>query len=384
MEDGDRDPDRSPRFRRVGAKVLLVLGCLALLLANITVWLRLTALDTDRFVGALAPLAQDRELNDALAIELTGRIFDEVDVESRVAEAVGDDSGLIVATVTRLARGLVSDALRDVLESDAFAGVWERALRDTHRQALAVVEGDSADIALRLTDVLDRADRALEDLGFDVVDRRTVERIDDVVVARADQVKTAGRVVELLRTLSWALPLAAVVLLGLALLAAVDRRHMAGLIGVGAAVAMVVTFVALRIGRRVLFDRIDGDIARRAAGDVWTNALTPLFRQTAALLALGLVVATAAWLLGPASLPVRVRGRVAAGRRGEQPAPSPLAARLAPYRRQVQAAVLVLAAVGLLLLPSLTVTTALVIAAVAALLVLALDRLRPAPPPTPA
>ncbi|HEY8548116.1 MAG TPA: hypothetical protein VIL36_23825 [Acidimicrobiales bacterium] len=374
MEDGDRPAPAPPaRGRRVGARALLVLGCLVLLVANLTVWLRYTALDTDRFVPALAPLARDPELTDALAAELTGRIFAEVDVEARVAAALPDDDPLIVATVTRLARGLVTDALRDALRSDAFATVWERALRETHRRALAVVDGDATDIALELTAVLDRADRTLEDLGVDLVDRRTIERIDDVVVARAEDVDTAGRVVELLRTLAWALPLAAVVLLGVALLVAADRRHTAGLLGAGVAVTMVVTFVALRITRRVLVDRIEGDVARRAAGEVWAGALAPLFRQTAVLLVLGLVVALGAWFLGPAAASLRAWGRDRA--RG----PSPVVARLAGHRRRLQVGVLVAGAAVLLFLPSLSLTTAVVVVALAGLLVVLVDVVVPSP-----
>ena len=368
-------PTRPRRARRIGAKALLALGCVVLLLANVTVWLRLTALDTDRFVAALAPLADDRDLDEGLAVALTDRIMRRVDVEAQVQQALPNDNPLVVATVTRLARGLVQDTLLNVLESDAFTTIWTEALRRTHRRALQVIDGADGSIALQLTDVLDRADQALTDRGLDIIDQQTIADLDRIVVARSDDVQTVGQAVDILRTLAVVLPIVTLALLALAVLLALDRRHMLGLVGVGMVVTMVVTAVALRIGRRVLFDQIEGDVRRRAVGAVWTGLLTPLFRQTAVLLVLGLLLASGAWLLGPAASAVRVRGWLGGGARAAST--SPALAALGAHRRQVQAGVCVIGAAALLLLPSLTVTTALVVAVLVVVTVVGLEVLTP-------
>ena len=368
-------PTRPRRARRIGAKALLALGCVVLLLANVTVWLRLTALDTDRFVAALAPLADDRDLDEGLAVALTDRIMRRVDVEAQVQQALPNDNPLVVATVTRLARGLVQDTLLNVLESDAFTTIWTEALRRTHRRALQVIDGADGSIALQLTDVLDRADQALTDRGLDIIDQQTIADLDRIVVARSDDVQTVGQAVDILRTLAVVLPIVTLALLALAVLLALDRRHMLGLVGVGTVVTMVVTAVALRIGRRVLFDQIVGDVRRRAVGAVWTGLLTPLFRQTAVLLVLGLLLASGAWLLGPAASAVRVRGWLGGGARAAST--SPALAALGAHRRQLQAGICVVGAVALLLLPSLTVTTALVVAILVVVTVVGLEVLTP-------
>ena len=368
-------PTRPRRARRIGAKALLALGFVVLLLANVTVWLRLTALDTDRFVAALAPLADDRDLDEGLAVALTDRIMRRVDVEAQVQQALPNDNPLVVATVTRLARGLVQDTLLNVLESDAFTTIWTEALRRTHRRALQVIDGADGSIALQLTDVLDRADQALTDRGLDIIDQQTIADLDRIVVARSDDVQTVGQAVDILRTLAVVLPIVTLALLALAVLLALDRRHMVGLVGVGMAVTMVVTAVALRIGRRVLFDQIVGDVRRRAVGAVWTGLLTPLFRQTAVLLVLGLLLASGAWLLGPAASAVRVRGWLGGGARAAST--SPALAALGAHRRQLQAGICVVGAAALLLLPSLTVTTALVVAILVVVTVVGLEVLTP-------
>jgi hypothetical protein len=389
MEDGARTvaaPDDRPsrrrggRGRRVGAKVLLVLGCVVLLVANVVVWARLTALDTDRFVAAVGPLSSDRELTDALAVELTDRILEQVDVRQRVEAALSDDNPLVVSIASRLARTLVEDALRTVMASEQFDRVWTTAVREAHERALQVIDGADGSVAIRVTDVLQDADDVLSDRGLDVIDSTTIQRIDDIVVTSSERLQQVQQGVSTLRTLAVVLPVATVVLLGVAVLLAVDRRHMLALVGVGVAVTMVVTFVALRIGRRVLSEQIEDATARMAAGDVWTNALTPLFRLTAALLALGLLLALGAWLLGPAPVPVRVRGWIAARRGGEGAEalpPAPALVALGAHRRQVQAGLCVVGAVLLLLLPSLTVGSALLILALVVLAVVAVEALSP-------
>jgi hypothetical protein len=364
---------RSGRGRRIGAKVLLVLGCLLLLLANVTVWLRLTALDTDRFVSALAPLASDSEVQEGLATSLTERIVDDVDIEGRVTAALPNDNPLIISTVTRLARNLIQDAIGNALASDAFKTVWTTALERTHKRALDVIEGADGSVALKLTGVIDKADAALQARGLDVIDQDTIDKVDSIVVARSDQVKGVREAADLLRKLAIALPIAAAVVLGLMVLLSPDRRRALAVVGVGVVVTMVVTAVALRIARRVVLDQIDGDVKRRAAGDVWSGLLSSLFWQTAALTALGVLVAGGAWLAGPSPRAATVRGWFRREPRPATAAPSPLVAAIGDHLRQIQAGVLALGALLLLALPTLSLMTVVVVLAVVIAAVVALQ-----------
>lgn len=358
----------SHRSRRIAAKVLLVLGCVLVLLANVTVWLRLTALDTDRFVSTLEPLANDEQLDAGLADAITNRIVTRVDIEQRVEDALPNDNPLVVATVTRLARTLVEDAIDRALRSDAFKTVWSEALRRSHTRALDVIEGADGSISLKLTDALQRADKALEGRGLDLFDQKTIDRVDSIVIARSDQIQSVRKGVDLLRKLAIALPIAALVALAAAVLLALDRRHMLALAGIGVAISMLLTGIALRIGRRFVFDRIEVDVERRAAEDVWSTLARDLFRQTTVLLILGLVVAAAAWLAGPAARTLKARQ-------------GPVVSALHDHLRPVQAGICVVGAVALLVLPTLTVGTALAVVALVVLAVAALQVLAGGAPP---
>jgi hypothetical protein len=54
------------RLRATGSAVLIVLAAVLSLLAVVSVWARDQVTDTDRFVAAMAPLAHDPHVQDAL------------------------------------------------------------------------------------------------------------------------------------------------------------------------------------------------------------------------------------------------------------------------------------------------------------------------------
>ena len=75
----------SRRVRTIVAVILIVLGCV---LAVVTVgarWTRSVLLDTDRYVQTVAPLADDPEIQTAMADRVTVEILDALDLQTRVS-----------------------------------------------------------------------------------------------------------------------------------------------------------------------------------------------------------------------------------------------------------------------------------------------------------
>jgi hypothetical protein len=129
--------------------------------------------------------------------------------------------------------------------------------------------------------------------------------------------------------------------------------------------------------------------------DLWREAVIrahglfeTLFQQTAALIALGLVIALGAWLAGPARLAIRLRGRVRSlGGGGTTAAaaaePSGVARLLGAHRTGVRLGILAVAAAALLLLPGPS-ALAIVVVAVLALAAIVGAEILAGPPPASA
>ena len=271
--------DEPRNGRRLLVVVLLVVGSLVALLANLAVWTKAFAYDTDEFVAALAPLADDKEVVDGVATELTDRVMD---------LQGGDNKEL---------RSVVDAALRQVLESPAFRTIFTEAVRVAHDQLVEFAGGDRENAVLDLDDVLVRVDSILNGAGKDILSGQQIEKIDDIVVKTRGRLDTALKIVDAVERGAIVLPIVALTLFGAALALSPNRRRTLVQIGLGVAIAMVLTFGLLWLGRRDATDRVHG-VYRRAVEHVWDGAVESLNTQTAWILALGAVVAAGAWILG--------------------------------------------------------------------------------------
>jgi hypothetical protein len=271
----------------VAVVVLVVLGGLVVVAANVATWVRGAVLDRDTFVDALRPLADDEDLREALELELTDRVL-AFRPEAAPDRGDGDDEELAAA---------IEGALDVVLTGPLFETMWTDAARLAHDQVERLVHDGGRRVELDLGELLTRVDQLLEEQGHDLLDEERIERIDDIVVERDDQVAQVVDAVQLVERLAVVLPFVA---LGLfAGVVALTRRRALGVAATGAAVAVaaLVTLAVAFVARSWVVGRVDAGPRRAAAGDVWDGLLGPLRDQTLLLLGVGLAVAVGAGVI---------------------------------------------------------------------------------------
>lgn len=112
----------------------LGLAALAVVLATVLVplgitstWLSLRVDSTEAYVDTVAPLADDPELRDALADEVSG---------AAVAALVGNVPAALLPDSLDTA---VRAATQRVVDNDGFPEFWRKANADAHREFLAIV-----------------------------------------------------------------------------------------------------------------------------------------------------------------------------------------------------------------------------------------------------
>ncbi|WP_305094500.1 hypothetical protein [Prescottella sp. R16] len=156
---------RPHRARTITAVVLLVLTVLLSGVSIAAVSVNRLLTDTDHYVAAVAPVAQDPAVQDAL----TTRISD--DILSRT------EFGALTGPTTRA----VTEGVGAFVRSDRFASLWAQANRRAHAVAVAVVTGDHGVDAVRIDDtgtvaielgpIVDAARTALTERGVPLIDR---------------------------------------------------------------------------------------------------------------------------------------------------------------------------------------------------------------------
>ncbi|MFI5976465.1 hypothetical protein [Streptomyces sp. NPDC051452] len=306
----------SPRLRSALSAVLIALSCLLVPFGALAAWAAYGLADTDRYVTAMAPLAADPDVREA------------------VADTVGDgilravDQHLDVRPVRGSVRPFVRDAVRSFTQTEAFRMAWDTGNQVTHDAVLrALREEDERDVTVDLAPVTAQVKRQLTEDHVPLAQRIPVEHTA-VAVLPAGELVALRKGFQVLEVAGFWLPVAAVVFAAAGIGLAVRRRRAVVATALGTALGGALLVLALAVGRRMTLSDLPADVPHPAVGAVY-DALTGTLRTVAwLLLGLGLAVALATWL-------IRQLRRARLARRGPaSPAPASAQAQ-APTRARV-------------------------------------------------
>lgn len=397
------------RGRRVAAAALATLGLLLLPGAVMAHWATTQLVETERFVAALAPLADDPAVQDRIIAEVMALVDEQVDIDAVTNELLAGlgealDLGpraqaaleLVSAPIAAGVRSLVADVVTEVVRSEAFSAAWQRSVEVLHAQTIRLLAG-SPDSLL----ALDRDGTLSLPLGPIVADVRAalVEQgvpfaaaIPDVdraiVIAELPNLALARALFQVGMTVGLWLPwITAALLVGAVLLA--PRRpatlRTVGLIALGVMAALAVGFSLARTAIAAYV----GPESSAVAGAVFDAMTAYAVNVVLGLLALSVLVAVVGWWLGASGVAARSRAalaaRIAAGRTALGITAGPATSWLHARRTPLRYAVVTLAALPAVLLPPLSVLSVLASALLATglLVLLELFSVAPAPPPPP-
>lgn len=300
----------SPLSRNVLSAVLIVLACLLVPCGTLAAWAVHDLADTGRYTAAMAPLAADPQVREA------------------VADAVGD--GVVREAEAGPLRGAVGpfvrDAARSFTRTDAFRAGWDTANRTVHGAVLRALRTERPEgraVTVDVAVVTARVKEALTREHMPFAHRIPVRHTEVTVVpaAEADRLRTGYRVLDV--AARW-LPCAAVVFAVGGIATAACRRRAVTATGLGTALGGALLVLAVAAGRRLTLSGLPVPPHRLAVGAVY-DALTATLRTASwSLVAIGLAVALASRLTGPL-LRRRTRAPVPAPAPGPGAEPPPTA-----------------------------------------------------------
>ncbi|MET7291649.1 hypothetical protein ABZS79_05750 [Streptomyces griseoloalbus] len=305
------EPAPHTRLRNALSATLVALACLLAPCGTLAAWAAFGLADTGRYVGAMAPLAADPDVRDA------------------VADAVGDEAVRALDPGTDAAHSTVApfvrDAVRSFTRTEAFRTAWEAGNRAVHDAVLRALRDDAATrgpVTVDLAPVTAQVRQRLAADRMPFAHRIPVEHTE-VAVVPAGEVAGLRKGYHVLDAAAFWLPLATVVLAVTGITVAACRRRALTATGLGTALGGVLLALAIAIGRHLTLADLPDRLHRPAAGAVY-DALTATLRTASwLLLALGLTVALASWLT--TRRPRRTPSAAPAA--GRAPTPSPPRAR---------------------------------------------------------
>jgi hypothetical protein len=314
-------PDHRPH--PILVKLLIVVGCVAVMGGAMALWLRTSALDTDTFVETVAPLPQDPEVATALANVLVDQVFADDELEQRVRQSLPSGLGFIAAPVAAGVEDLAVELAEEIITSDAFAGLWATTTRLAHAQTVAVLTGREAvvigprgAVVLDMVETADSIRTALEAAGLGEMLPPPREDGALVVLFNGEQQGTLQFVVDLLDLTYFALPLLALASLGTALWLSSNRRRTLLLVSVGVSISSAAGLLLVDLARGQVLGSIDNEELVPAVTDTWDILFRNLVATYAGLLALALTVAGLSWLMGWHPVAVATRSAISNRLRG--------------------------------------------------------------------
>jgi hypothetical protein len=322
------DPEtarRAPRWRRLLAIVLLVLGCLLAPLSVAAVWVRGTLLDTDQYVDTVAPLASDVHVQATLAAAITNGLFERVDVQSKLEGVFPSRGDFLAAPLSGAIRTYTEQIAKRALGTAAFETLWRNANRTAHKQVVKVLTGngrlvnDNGQVVIRVDKLAARIEQALSDRGIHLFDGVTLPPDKrQVVLFDSGDLRQAQGGVNLLQKVAWALPFLSVLCFAGYVLLRTDRRRALVRAALALALSVGLLLVLLALGRGIYLDAVSSPkLSRDTAAAVWDNVTHFLKLSGRSVLAFAVVFAIGAWLAGPGKQATRVR---ALARRGVESA----------------------------------------------------------------
>lgn len=307
---------RQHRGRGWAVGLLIVLGLILLAAGNVTFWLRGTVLNTNRWVRAVGPLTQNEVVANAVSLYVVEGLFDLVDVDQTLAEALPPEVRFLSGGLARVLQDLAQDAATSVVQSDPFNTVWVGLNRTAHRAIMGVLRGNGDLLYLRdgqlTVDLSDPFEYVVD--TFNLGDLEPLQNIQTrFVLLESRQVAVVQQALSLIDTVGLVLPLLALVSLFLAWLISLWRRRTVMWIGIGVAIAMVLSLGAFVLTRSAVLVSIYDPFVRLLTGEIWGVVVRGLFAQTILVLVIGLILILGAALAGPSPRAVAIRTWIRSG-----------------------------------------------------------------------
>jgi hypothetical protein len=383
------EPKVTKRWQKIVSVVLLVIGFILIPISGIAIWSHNQLTNTDRYVDTVSPLAENQDIQQAVATRVVNALFSQIDPAQRIENALPKRAQFLGEPIAAAMKTYATDVTEKLLASDQFETLWDNTNRRAHNQLVALLTDDPAKakgavsikdgkVSLDLGDVIKRVQAKLVDAGLTFLDGVNVPPVSrTIAIINTEGLAEARSYLGILDTLAWVLPLLAIAaLIGSALVVQTRRRATirAGLVLVA---SCAFTLVLLAIGRSLYLDAASSpNVSKDAASAVFDILVRNLRYGIITLAVVGIIIALVAYFVGPSAPAKKARAFASAGVAGARRKagdagypPNPLEVFVAAHKRGLELAVAAIALLVLVLWSQPGIGAVLFIAVVALILV---------------
>jgi hypothetical protein len=291
--------------RKWGVGILIFLGSILLVLANVAFWAYFTLLNTNGWVAAVGPLSKDPAVAGMISDYVVGEVFEQADIQAMVREELPSELQLFAGPLVVGVENVANQAVTAIVVSDPFNNIWVAFNRVSHAAILDVLKGKgdrlyfiNGNLTLDFNDVY----RYLQDrLDFGDLDLIPQAEEGRLVLFSSQQVALMQEVVSYLTSLGLLLPLLTILVYGAAVWVSLWRRQTVMWIGIVMTVAMFISLMVFSGVRSSTLVSITDPFLREMGRAIINNLTHGLMVQTIFLLIVGIGLIIGAWQAAPDS-----------------------------------------------------------------------------------
>lgn len=298
-------------WRRFAVVMLILLGSLIVIGANLAFWARGTILNTNRWVNTVGPLSRNEVIVNTLTGYVVTDLFEAIDVQQVARDVLPENVAFLSGPVTSAIQDAVGEIISKVIRSDQVNAVWVAVNRTAHEVVMGVLRGGGdvlyvtgGELTVDLSDLLGSIESRV---GIQDLNLFAGEDAGKFVLLESGQVAALQQALAVIDGVGLVLPIVVLVLYFFAWLVSLWRRQTLLWIGVAVAIAMALMLLLLAMAQPLVLASVIDPVIRAFAGEIWDVVLRGLIVQTILVGILGLLIALGAWLAGPHSRAVAIR-----------------------------------------------------------------------------
>lgn len=280
--------------------------------------------DTDAYVETVAPLAQDPDIQVAVANAASEAIVERLDAADRLKQVLPEELQLLATPVAQAVNGFIEDQSLALVRSEQFAQTWEAVNRASHKALVTAVTGrdtgavgvEAGVITLDVGVLAEQVRDRLTGAGIDIAAQIPTSAIDKQIVLYESpllaQLTTSFDAIT--RVALW-LPLLGLAFAAGAVALAADRRKTILWLGVAITLGAVLPLQALLLSQTFVAGQLYelAGVPTPAAQSAFQIIFRDLITADRALAAIGIALWIGALFAGPARWAVAVRTGIQGG-----------------------------------------------------------------------
>ena len=305
---GAAEPDTVVVMVRKGSRprnffvgVLVVLSCLAVVVTGVAWWTHYSVFNTNGYIKLVGPIGKDPQAIKSLSGYVAGQVVTATDLQTRTAAALPPKAQFLAGPITGAVNTLIADGTTKVLSTPQAYNLWIKINTVAHEQIVALLRGQTTytyiqgnDVKLDTIPLISQVlvwvdgklpgalgtrfsppvippgtppDQAIQQVST-WLGRPLPADLGQITLLKNDALGPAKTAVRWFDTLVWVVPVVALVLIALTILLSRHRRRTLIELGIGVAIALIVTRVIVKQASTALVDSLHGGSGASILRDV--------------------------------------------------------------------------------------------------------------------